>query len=125
MTDEKNESNAQSSSAWTSSKPADDTKFQNQEKSRSEFDRIRNEVVQMTSSKSLSDIRAAVTRAVISSVTSTPTASPVAQRRSAAPDCKSQVTAKNWLFPLIGREMGGTRLSVSNFDMNAVSPNSW
>lgn len=129
MTDE---SNAQTSSAWTNSKLSGcemgDTKFDNHEKSCSELNRIKNEMVQLTSSKSLSDIRAAVTRAVVSSVTSTPTASPVAQRRAPAPaagDCKSQATAKNWLFPLIRRELGETRLSVSNFDMNAVSPNSW
>lgn len=82
-------------------------------------------------SKSMADIRAAVSRSTLSdgsSLASTPVSSPLVRRKPdpMAPNCKSaDMSNKNWLFPRIKREVGETRLSVTNFDLNAVSPTSW
>lgn len=96
-----------------------------------EEDENRHQASRITSSRSMADIRAAVTRSVLSvqpsSLSSSPTSSPIVRRKPDATvaNCKPQIVGKNWLFPLIRREGGEARLSVTNFDINAISPTSW
>ena len=63
------------------------------------------------------------------SIPSAPASSPATQRTSDC-SCSSSSSSRSrdasrWLLPRIRREVGETRLSVSNFDLNAVSPTSW